>query len=845
VEDYKLYTYVPQSGEVGISQMEGSAAATEQITAFSDQEAGWTTCIKGGSDATMNLSSNSDSDLGNFLERPIRIHEAPWIMGQPLFTTFNPWVDFMSNPRVKEKIAHYELLRMNLHVKFVISGTGFHYGRALASYNPYLFDEITIQRNYLDVDLVQASQKPHIFLNPTTNSGGQLDLPYFYHKNYMSLSEFDSTRMGDITLKSFDVLRHANGGDDPVTVTAYAWASDVVLTMPTSLTSLTYEPQAGKMNSGDEYGKGIISAPASAIAHAAGQLTNVPIIAPYARATEMVAKGVGELATHWGYSRPPIITDIVLQKPNPTGNMANTDAADAVQKLSLDSKQELTIDSRTTGLDGTDQMDIVNIANRESYLTQFTMTTSDTPDKLLWNSRVSPCLYRTREDEIHPTPMSMISTPFTNWQGTVKFRFQIVKSSFHKGRLLFRWDPRSHGANIEYNTVYSRVIDLAEDEDFEIEIGWGQASPFLQVEQMRGDTSDLFGVTRLPTSYAEKFNGILEVNVLNSLVSPATDTPISINVFVSCCDDIKFGGISTTAMKALSIFKTPPAAQLATIYEPQSGIVDGAAIAGTSEGAVDSPVAPDPIQAIAPTGVVADQTMNVFFGEQPKSLRDLFRRYVLHRTKVTPPPGSGIMKVITIRENGLGYWPGWDPNGIDTIAAVPCSISIPHFFHFFMPCYAGWRGATRTKYTFEGNLSKNPTVTRIGYTTAPYELGALLNKADSNALSQSLTYLTSQFTTGGAASTNLGVNDTIEVETPYYNGVRFSAARLPSADAGNLSESNAISITVNGSTAQAGDVFDKHAYLRSWKSVGEDFTLFFFTGCPILYRNEIVVPMPP
>lgn len=70
MEDYKLYTYVPQSGEVGISQMEGSAAATEQITAFSDQEAGWTTCIKGGSDATMNLSSNSDSDLGNFLERP-------------------------------------------------------------------------------------------------------------------------------------------------------------------------------------------------------------------------------------------------------------------------------------------------------------------------------------------------------------------------------------------------------------------------------------------------------------------------------------------------------------------------------------------------------------------------------------------------------------------------------------------------------------------------------------------------------------------------------------------------------------------------------------------------------
>ena len=832
---------MPQSGEVGISQSEGSAATTEQITAFSDQEAGWTTCIAGGSDATMNLASNSDSDLGNFLERPVRIQELSWAVGQSLFESFNPWVDFLSSPRVKEKIANYELLRMNLHVKFIISGTGFHYGRALASYNPYLYDEITTQRDFLDVDLVQASQKPHIFLNPTNNSGGQLDLPYFFHKNYMSLSDFDANFMGNLAVKSFQSLRHANGGDDPVTVTVYAWASDVVLTMPTSITTVQYQPQAGKMNSGDEYGKGIVSAPASAIAHAAGQLKNVPIIAPYARATEMVAKGVGELATHWGYSRPPIITDIVLQKPTPTGNMANTDAADAVQKLSLDSKQELTIDSRTTGLDGTDQMDIVNIATRESYLTQFSMQPTDTPDKLLWNSRVSPCLYRSQGREIHPTPMSMISTPFTNWQGTIKYRFQVVKSNFHKGRVLFRWDPRSHGSTIEYNTVYSRVIDLAEEEDFEIEIGWGQADPFLQVEEMTADTSNLYGQVRLPTSYDAKFNGILEVNVLNSLVSPSSDTPISFNVFVSCSDDIKFGGVATTAMKALSLYDEPT--DLATIYEAQSGIVDGLAIAGTSEGAVDSPVSPDPIKAIAPTGVVADQTMNVFFGEQPKSLRDLFRRYILHRTKVMDSPSRGNIKLVRITENGLGYWPGWDPAGLDRQDSIACTISIPHFIHFFMPCYAGWRGSTRTKYTFDGNLGRNPTVTRVGFTQASYEEARSFSKDDPDDLTKMLTYASSQLTSGGAASTNLGVNNTIEVETPYYNGVRFSSARLPNATLGNLSQSNAIDMTINGYNREFEDPEEDHAYLRSWKSVGEDFTLFFFVGCPVLYRSEVAVPV--
>jgi hypothetical protein len=419
----------------------------------------------------MNLGSTSDSTLGSFLSRPTRIGEYSWSVNAPLFERFNPWQLFLNDPRVAEKIANFELYRSKLHVKMVISGTGFHYGRALVSYNPLVgYDEISTERNFLDVDLIQASQKPHFFLNPTNNSGGQLDLPFFWFKNYLSLSEADRNDMGEIAMKSFGVLQHANDGNDPVTITVYAWASDVVLTMPTAQTTLTaanYTPQSGTLNSGDEYGKGIISAPASAIAHAAGKLKDVPTIGPYARATEMVATGIGDLATHWGYSRPPIVTDIVQQKPTPTGNMANTDAADAVMKLSLDSKQELTIDSRTVGLDGEDQMDIARFVQRESFLDRFTMTPSQTPDTLLWNSRVTPNLYGTYNDEIHPTPMSYMAQVFNKWQGTIKYRFQVVKSNFHKGKILIRWDPRANPADIQYNTVYSRVIDLAECDDIE------------------------------------------------------------------------------------------------------------------------------------------------------------------------------------------------------------------------------------------------------------------------------------------------------------------------------------------------------------------------------------------
>lgn len=839
--------------------------------------AGWTTSITESRDATYNLANNNDSDLGDFLGRPVKVLETQWVVGQPLFERFNPWELFLANARVKEKTSYYELLRMNLHAKFVISGTGFHYGRAIVSYNPYLYDEVTVERNFLDQDIIGASQKPHIFLNPTNNSGGQIDMPFFYHNNYISLTDNDSSMMGELVVKSFGNLKHANLGDDPVTVTVFVWASDVTLTVPTSLNTLAardYSPQSGKMNAaGDEYGKGIISKPASAIAHAAGALTNLPSIAPYARATEMMAKGVGQMASNFGYSRPPVVTDMVLQKPSPTGNLSNTDAADAVNKLSLDSKQELTIDSRTVGLDGQDQMGIVDFACRESYLTNFSMASTQAPNTLLWNCRVGPSLYDSVPGvsaELHATPMCYLAQAFKYWQGSIKFRFQAVKSNFHKGRILLRWDPKSHGSTVEYNTVYSRVIDLAEEDDFEVVIGWGQSQPWLQTEVMLPvRTDNIHNTSRLSTSFDNKWNGILEVDVVNSLVAPAPDTSISFNVYVSCVPDIKFASPNPSTLHLYSLFpelgdplttipedreesaalpslKDKPLSEYKrrstgyTGYCPQSGTIEEAP-SGTTMGATDIPVDPGGIQDIAVTSEEIDQTMNVYFGESPKSLRDLMRRYVHHRTWVFGAPTAGTITQTNLRDKAIGYWPGFDPKGIDVNSGFPATVTIPHYLHWFSPCYAAWRGGLRTKYVFDDNQYVMPTVSRVGFdNNSPVETFTL-SDTSAEYLTQRLTATSNQYSAGGSASTNLGVNNTIEVETPFYHPVRFASARLPKADTANGSETNIVSMISGGTDFGLQDA--KKYSCSTWKSVGEDFSLFFFTGCPIVYLSGLTVPV--
>jgi len=157
---------VSQSGVVSDSQpapgtKEEAVASltTEQITAFADQDAGWITEKVGTYESTMDLGNNTDSELGSFLRRPIRQSAQTWVVGQPFFYSFNPWAAFCENPYVRDKIKNYKLLRMKLNVKMVISGTKFHYGRALVSYNPYTAgDQVTVNRNFVAQDLIQASQ---------------------------------------------------------------------------------------------------------------------------------------------------------------------------------------------------------------------------------------------------------------------------------------------------------------------------------------------------------------------------------------------------------------------------------------------------------------------------------------------------------------------------------------------------------------------------------------------------------------------------------------------------------------------------------------------------------------
>merc|ERR1711972_757223 len=172
----------------------------------------------------------------------------------------------------------------------------------------------------------------------------------------------------------------------------------------------------------------------------------------------------------------------------------------------------------------------------------------DVPETLLWNCFVTPLLFDARSAsmfqniEQHYTPMAWTTLPFKHWRGSINYRFQIVASSFHKGRIKVVYEPYlSVGGATEYNTQYTQVIDLAKERDFTVTINWGQEYSFLD----RGDFHSPhlpdavpFDTNPLTSARHGAANGIIMVSVVNDLTTPsAILSDVAILVSVSAGDD--------------------------------------------------------------------------------------------------------------------------------------------------------------------------------------------------------------------------------------------------------------------------------------------------------------------
>lgn len=913
-----------------------------QTVEFKDHNRDWVTSIPTTIDQTRNVAATPEVPLKEFFGRPRQIWKHTWTGSNSTTQTaivLNPWFEYFNSEKVKSKLASFGQMRCNLKVKIVINGNGFLYGNTAVYYHPMTWLDVTAGYSSLSAvggnttidfrtkDFVRHSQKMHGFLIPSESLGCTFDLPFLWHKNWVDTTSGEIAYLGNLifaTINNLQSLTTVSGGTPPdVDYAVFAWCENMELSLVTDKAInigdggtnnpwpaqqlAPFEPSTGVAVSQagytDEYGKGPVSKVANSFALASHSLSKVPVIGPYASATASVFGALGNLASLFGFSRPAIIKDISPYKPMYLGNMANTDAGDTCQKLSLDSKQEVTVDPRVVGLDGVDEMTIASIAGRESFFRTVTWDASYSQEQRLGIIAVNPmtCRFPTVTSGYHTRKIDMsgcayASLPFGAWRGTMRYRFQIIASQFHRGRLAIVWDPRSiteevvSGNNTKSIDVqnYFKVIDLADCRDFTVDVGWGQDTSFLATLPKPG--SSHWTEKRIFVGYDDPAasldlnhsNGLLGIYVLNPLVSANSDgtvgNDIEINIYTSCPDLEVANPVCNNLNRYIFTqpsFTNKPSPDVLSEDPPVA-----VSHAGFEE---DNMQDHDPVKGavywhIGPKLQTHDaETQYVFYGDPIVSLRALMKRYSFYMTYPILMYGAQNDNQTIINKYSLPDYPmlpgqvghNNHPPSMATVANSLAKTDLfgwcfaqHSFLSFYSPSFLCRRGAIRWKYYTQrsGQLPSTAdihtvgcppllTVARGAYPQNDYQAHIVATDSSSDTGFRTMreyhTCLTDGI--GGQCVTSTQNQPVLELELPFYNYYRF----MPTKDFTTYTlDSVNTTLLVNDAphhsvTVSATGEKGQDTALLSYVAAGDDYSLSMYLGPPLMFYCDYMDDIKP
>lgn len=803
-----------------------------QTTTFADAVSGVTV---GQGALTTDLDTGDaavSAGLTDFLARPVRIANFTWLESDPIgiLQTISPWRLFFDNPAIKYKLNNFAFARCNLKIKVVVNASPFYYGAMRLCYQPLpSFTPSTIINDAGTRYFIPYSQQPGLWVKPENSEGGEMTLPFFCPRNFLRIQRAsDTDDMGLLRFINYAALQSANGvTGQGVTVQVYAWAEDVVLGGPSVGLS---------MQALDEYGSGPVSGPASTVARYAGMAKGIPVIGKFATATEMGAKAISGIAKLFGFTNVPVIEPTQPIRPSPFPQMASCELGYPVEKLTVDSKNELTIDPSSIGLPAHDDLAIESLVTRQSYLCAATWTTTTPVDTPLFTSRVTPHMFDVTVDpqpKVYRTPMSLVSQLFRNWRGDVIFTFKFVASKYHKGRVRISYDPVNASvqtAGDTGSTVFNAIVDLGVENEVEFRVPYQQALAWMSNNTALTIAEKAFTVSATPTlTLPDDFtNGMISMKVLTLLTAPVGTSTVPILVFVRAADNMEFAN--------------PRGVPQETTQWAIQAMAEEVIGADMSIGKTHS------------DKIIERNRVN--FGEDIRSVRQLLRRSNFIDT-ITPASDT----------NALGYWYyhmtrfpqfyGYDPNGMYQAKGLVATTTNFQFnytqntpWHLIAPCFVAHKGSAHWHFNVEA-----PTPVSSIYFARNAESAATgtgqANVSQAYGTPNSNVNFFRQNTTrsaGGMALTNQNTNAGLSVSVPNYTNYKFQSTYMGnftkppavgSGDDGSRFETSYLVANFNGAATPTPQNFRISRYF----GVGTDYNLFFFLNVPTVYlMTGTIVP---
>lgn len=195
--------------------------------------------------------------LDNYFRRPISIFSGD--IDGDFFSRLDVWDLWSRDPSVRAKLSNYAYFKGNLHLRIAVSGTPYHYGRILFSYQPYIDynqpyralkllqdDTFTGQdasvRGMMNCYLSQAPGTKTI--DPKDNMPLEMCCPFISYKTKYRLTANDGLvitnstpfpdleEAGALVISTINPIRFANtttATSNPVSVNIFAWCEEIEL----------------------------------------------------------------------------------------------------------------------------------------------------------------------------------------------------------------------------------------------------------------------------------------------------------------------------------------------------------------------------------------------------------------------------------------------------------------------------------------------------------------------------------------------------------------------------------------------------------------------------------------
>ncbi len=800
--------------EVVLTGSETTESTEATVVQFLDEVPGTSWSLE--SPMCTNLTDRQpEVELAKYLSRPVLIKTHVWAQTDSYTTTtpWKPWSLFFNSTPIKNKINNYAFIHCDLKLKFVINASPFYSGAMAFTYCP--LQDIagsTIIADAAGAELMPYSQRPKVWIFPQTCEGGEITLPFFYHKNWLNLtSASDVAAMGTITPALYAPLVSATGvTGTSVVINVYAWAENIKLHAPTTKLALQSDEFDVKP-----------SQVASSIASATRDLSRIPMIGPYMKATSVVASGISSVASALGFTNVPNISTVDAVKLQPFPHNSTCDISVPVDRSAIDPKNEVSIDPRTTGLDGTDELSLAYIASRETWLGNAILSSTDAVDALTLVSRVSPnLLYQQAATTPYQfTPMAYISTMFKYWRGDIIFRFKFICTRFHKGRVRITFDPINDISTTipDYTSVFNEVVDIGAEQDIEIRVPYSQALTFLTTNPVPGNYN-LSGSSLAPDSSS---NGLITMRVVNPLSGPVATTAIPVMVFVRAADNIEYANPMNRMAQATTL--TPYTLQSKEVEYP---VAPKQVVVG------NKPTSGDP------------NKYHVHFGECVSTFRPLIHRLAYQYTiQSLDNPTTNTLCVYNFYQSRRLKYSGYDTNGIWTggktigVGTAPYNYTKMNIHQLVSLLFIGQRGSITHSYNIESSnfTPHNVELKRYDYTITNSLYSNVITSTSTSVNVMAQLFSNNSFElNNGTALTDMSNQPAIAMNFPYYSNYNMQFVNPAYATVGSSTDGsdtdNVVLQLFLQKNAALGNV-----RANVWSAYGPDYNFFFFINTPSLY----------